>query len=222
MTNELRPGLPPLPRHMADLPIDRRGYPVPFFVALVNGEPDHRVVDPRARWQCMRFGLCWLCGKPLGTFRAFVVGPICAINRISSEPPSHLNCARYAVQACPFLSHPHAKRREACLPHEVKEPAGIHLTRNPGVALILATRTYTPFRVGDGMLFEIGPAESMGWYAEGRPATREEVKASIAGGLPSLIEAARVDGAEALRELDRRTAQLMAQVEQQFAGDACE
>lgn len=218
MPSELRPGLPPLPRHMLHLPIDKRGYPVPYFVAFVNGEPDHRIVEPQAVTRCLRHGLCWICGKPLGTFRAFTVGPMCAVNRINSEPPAHLDCARYAVQACPFLSRPHAKRRGADLPDDVKEPAGIHITRNPGVTLIWSTRNFRPVRMPDGgMLFELGDAELMEWYAEGRRATLAEVDASLADGLLHLLDIARADGTEAVREVRRRARALVEQVEQQYA-----
>lgn len=210
MTNELRPTLPPLPRHMARLPIDKRGYPVPFFVAIVNGEPDHRLVEPRAVRACMQQNLCWLCGNPLGAFRAFVLGPMCAITHTSAEPPSHLDCARYAVQACPFLTKPHAKRREAGMPEEKHNPGGTFILRNPGVALLWTTRSYRPFRSHDGgMLFEFGAAESMEWWAEGRAATCAEVEASIASGLPQLIEGAQRDGPDAVRELDERTGRLI-------------
>lgn len=219
MTNTLRPGLPPLPPKMRHLLIDKRGYPVPFFVAMIDGEPDHRIVDPQAMQHCVRHGRCWLCGHPLGTFRSFVVGPMCAINRVSGEPPSHLECARYAVQACPFMARPHARRREAGLPDtDLKQPAGIHLERNPGVVLIWTTRApLHRFKAPGGALFRMGPAESMEWFAEGRPATRKEIEDSIAGGLPALVDAAR-DGTPAERwELDRRTAELMQQIAHQYS-----
>lgn len=220
MTNELRAGLPPLPPRMQRMYIDRRGFPVPFFVAMIDGEPDHRIVDPRAMQVCVRQFRCWICGGPLGRFRSFTIGPMCAINRINSEPPSHLECARYAVKACPFLARPHAKRREAGMPDQpLNQPAGVHIDRNPGVALIWTTRTYKPFKTSDGgVLFDIGPAESMEWFAEGRPATRAEIDESIASGLQKLIEAAGEERDEAdLRELERRIAELHGVLDVAFA-----
>ena len=38
--------LPPLPRRFLGLPIDDRGYPVPWFVHWVDGKPDFRLVRP--------------------------------------------------------------------------------------------------------------------------------------------------------------------------------
>jgi len=214
MTNELRPGLPPLPPKMLGLPIDKRGFPVPFFVAMVNGEPDHRLVEPRAAKQCVELGRCWICGGQLGTYKSFVVGPMCAVNRISSEPPSHLECARYAAKACPFLSRPHAHRREAGLPEVIRDPAGVFEQRNPGVTLVWTTRTFKPFRApratgGSGVLFDMGAPESMEWYAEGRTALRAEVDASIASGLPKLVAMAQADNdPEGLRIVQRRAGEL--------------
>jgi hypothetical protein len=41
-----RPGLPPVPWRLRARPI-HRGYPVPWFVAEVDGVPDFRIVDSR-------------------------------------------------------------------------------------------------------------------------------------------------------------------------------
>src|SRR5687768_6618400 len=111
MTN-LRPGLPPLPDKLKGLAVDRRGYPVPFFVGYVGEEPDFRVVDPRKLLRCVKEKLCWVCGQPLDPIWVFVIGPMCGVNRISSEPPSHYQCARFSAEACPFLARPHMVRRE--------------------------------------------------------------------------------------------------------------
>lgn len=54
-----------------------------------------------------------------------------------------------------------------------------------------------------GILFTVGdPVETL-WFAEGRPATRDEVLASIDSGLPILRQQAEQDGEDALLELDR-------------------
>ncbi|HKX40911.1 MAG TPA: hypothetical protein VJO99_07120 [Burkholderiaceae bacterium] len=215
--NTLRPGLPPLPPKMAALPIDKRGFPVPYFVAIINGEPDHRIVEPRAVKACIEQKRCWICGGPLGVYRSFTVGPMCAVNRISGEPPSHLECARYAAQACPFLSRPHAHRREAGKPPETHVNEAM-LARNPGVALIWTTRTYRPFKGGGTVLFEMGSPDTMEWYAEGRNATRAEVDESIASGLPTLIGMAEAENdTEGLRIIQRRIAELNDVLDRTFA-----
>ncbi len=196
--NRLRPNLPPPPPKMARLPIDERGYPVPFFVAWSEGKPDHRLADPRAMKACVEQNRCWLCGGPLGRFRSFVLGPMCAVNRINSEPPQHLECALYAAKACPFLTRPNAKRREANMIEPHHEPAGVLLKRNPGAVCVWTTQSHRPFRQGGGLLFDLGPPHSMQWFVEGRPAKREEIEEAIRTGVPALMELARADGPKAV------------------------
>lgn len=180
----LRPELPELPRRIRGLPVDERGYPVPWFVADVYGKPDHRVVRPGGVSIALKRRLCWVCGGVLGAHKSFVAGPMCALNRVSAEPPSHLECADWSARACPFLSRPHARRRDAGKPEDVEKPAGVALMRNPGAALVWTTRR---FKVEHG-LCRMGDPEHVRWYAQGRPATREEVVASIDSGLPELAK----------------------------------
>jgi hypothetical protein len=193
----LREGLPPVPLRMRGLPLDERGYPVPYFVEWIDGKPDFRVTSQVKRVDCWRFKKCWLCGKPLGRFMSAVIGPMCVITRTSSEPFSHRDCCEFAVKACPFLSIPSAKRREACLPENDHCP-GDPILRNPGVAAIYATENPFPFGTGDGnFLFNVGDPLGVTWWAEGRLATREEVLYSIETGLPALEEACeKEDGPE--------------------------
>src|SRR5258708_39459955 len=95
-----------IPQRMARLPISPTGFPVPWFVAWVDGVPDFRVIGPDKIVQAVKRNLCWLCGQPKGIHHAFVIGPMCAINRTISEPSSHLECAQFAAVACPFLANP--------------------------------------------------------------------------------------------------------------------
>lgn len=187
MTTTLRPGLPPLPARIARLPI-HRGYPVPWFVAWIDGEPDFRVIGENKIPNAHNHRMCWICGELLGSFLAFTVGPMCAVNRISSEPPSHRECAEFAAIACPFLTRPHMVRREAGMPDGVKDAAGFGLKRNPGVAMVWVTKSYTVKRVDNGVLFVMGDPRSVECYAEGRKATPEEISRSVDTGIPLLME----------------------------------
>lgn len=213
--NDLRPELPPLPDRLKRLPI-ARGYPVPWFVAWLDdgglptepgtGVPDFRVLRPGAVALAHNKQRCWICGQPLGSYKTFTLGPMCAVNRTSAEPPSHLECADWSARACPFLSRPNARRRDEGLPGASVAPPGIMLKRNPGVALVWTTRSYKPVPDGQGgALFRVGDPTDVRWYAEGRPATREEVMASIDSGLPALREYAELERG-GVAALERQTA----------------
>lgn len=69
----LRPELPYLPRTMRELPVDKRGYPVPWFVDWINGEPEFRAMDRRKLFRAVKENLCWVCGKPLWRARAGIL-----------------------------------------------------------------------------------------------------------------------------------------------------
>lgn len=197
----LRPELTELPLRMRGLDVDERGRPIPWFVAWIDGKPEFR-----AKWrQAVRRKLCWVCGQQLGANLAFILGPMCLINRTISEPPSHRQCAEWSLKNCPFLSRPHMRRRENDMPDGAEDSAGIGIKRNPGVSLLWIAKDYQV--VDDGLgkpLIRVGDPLEFEWWCEGRPATREEVEASVDSGLPILEAVAREQGPEALAELARR------------------
>lgn len=198
----------PLPDRMRRLPVDARGFPVPKFVPWFDGKPEFRGFDGEHLRTCVRLKRCWLCGEPLGVHQTFVIGPMCAVNRVSSEPPSHHACAEYAAQACPFLSQPRMRRNEKDMP--AGEVAGVGLKRNPGVVLLWTTRSYTVFRPPNGgVLFTVGEPETLEFFCEGRKARRAEIVASIESGLPLLREPAAQEGPEAVAELEKMIAVAM-------------
>lgn len=203
--NVMRSELPPLTGRLAALPIDKRGYPVPWFVARIDGEPDHRIGDPVKLVRAIRFKLCWVCGEALGQFRTFVIGPMCAVNRVTAEPPTHRECAEYSVKACPFLTRPYMRRREAQMPYGVVDAAGCMIRRNPGVMVLWTTRDYKIFIPrGDRMpLFKLGDPTDCEWWTEGRIANLSEVQAAFDGGLPALVSVAEREGAAAVQALEQ-------------------
>lgn len=201
----MREDLPRLPEKMRHLPIDpQRRVPVPWFVAWVDGVPEFRAADARKFQEAIRDKRCWVCGEKLGTFLAFVLGPMCCITRTTSEPPCHYVCAEWSARVCPFLTKPRMVRREGNLPEEVVAPAGIPLDRNPGVAALWITHTFSIFTDHDGRpLLKVGDPEEVSFWSEGRIATLNEIRASVNGGLPTLCDLAKQDGKEAMRQLDR-------------------
>ena len=207
-----------MPTRMRRLPISPNGWPVPWFVEWFKdgkpcergeGEPDFRVVDPRKINKALKQHLCWVCGELMGVNKCFVIGPMCAVNRVISEPPSHRDCAIYAARVCPFLSKPKMSRNDKDLyagDGELRPglvgASGIHIARNPGAACVWITRTFQPFTPsGGGVLFSLGrPTETL-WFVEGRRATRKEVLASINSGFPILKDMAQQEGPEAVAAL---------------------
>lgn len=199
----------PMPPRIARLPRNHVGYPIPWFVAVLDdGTRDFRIADNERKRDAIRFRKCWMCGETLGRHAAFTVGPMCALNRISAEPPSHVACAVYAAKVCPFLATPSMRRRDSNMPTDQLVPvAGHMIERNPGVTLVWVTRTWKPFQppVGPkGVLFRFSDPTALHWFAEGRDATRAEVLASIDSGLPALQAACQLDAdpAGSLRILD--------------------
>ena len=210
--NELRKDLPALPAKMRQLPRDHRGFPIPWFVAVVpqTGERDFRIADYAKRAKAVKSKLCWVCGGKLGQFFAFVIGPMCAVSRTTSEPPCHLECAHFSAQACPFLIKPRMRRNE----NELEElgavgPPGVGILRNPGAACVWVTKSYRVFHVdptdlGSSWLITIGDPTDVFWYAHGRTATRAEVSDSITSGFPLLEAVAAKDGRDAIVALKQQ------------------
>jgi len=191
--------MPATPGRIDRLPRNKAGYPVPWFVATISGLPDFRIIKPGAIQEARARKLCWVCGTPFGRQedRAFVIGPMCAVNRVSAEPPSHRDCAVYSATRCPFLTRPDMVRRDRHIPADAVAPAGISIRRNPGVALVWVTgyRSWGTFPdPAGGTLFSIGDPREALWFARGRDATREEVLASIDSGMPILRDMADREG----------------------------
>ena len=209
--------LPSMPARIAGLRRDSRGYPVPWFVAWMDGpkvcvpgagKPDFRVIAPGKFEQAYNSGRCWICGDPLGRHKVYVLGPMCVVSRTTNEPASHRECAEFAATACPFLTNPRQKRSGKNLPDNRFVADGA-IDRNPGAVALYQTRLVEPFQAGRGVLFRLGPPERIDWYAEGRAATAREVEDSISSGYPLLVREAERCGREALAALPQQLADAM-------------
>jgi hypothetical protein len=186
---------------MRSLPI-QRGYPVPWFVAMVNGEYHFPTADAEKMREALKKHLCWVCGQPLGSYLSFVVGPMAVVNRHTSEPPAHHECAVFSARACPFLARPHMKRQKEHAEGSTP-PSGIFVERNPGAAAVWTTKNFWLRMMPNGApLFRMGEPTGVLWFAEGHPATREQAQEALAGSLPFLHDVAKPEGDEAMKELD--------------------
>lgn len=217
----LRPPYDPedMPTGIARLPLDGRGYPIPWFVdrdaPLKDGNPDFRIMDGKHLKLAIRERRCWICGGRITTHATFVAGPMCGVNRTSAEPPNHFACAQWAVKACPFLAIPKRLRDERAMPVNATQ-AGIGIKRNPGVAMLWMSSTWKTWRpdagqgVGPGVLFDLGDPLAVEWWCEGRAATRAEVMHSTETGLPFLLAEAVKGGPEHIFALGRMTERFLA------------
>ncbi len=192
----------PMPARIAALPrCPERQLPVPWFVAWLDGVPEFRCADSRKFKLAIEENRCWTCGEVLGAHKVFAIGPMCAVNRVTAEPPNHLDCAEYSARACPFLSNPKRRRRENDMPEE-RLVAGEMIRRNPGVTLLWSTKKFRPFRHGNGVLFRLSDPTQLSWWCRGRTATTEEIVDSIESGMPILRDIAAADGGNASAELE--------------------
>lgn len=209
----------PLPIRMRKLPISDKGFPIPAFVAWLNAEGntyvregtpdavrDFRVINHHHVDRCYRLSRCWICNEPLGVYRVFAIGPMCAVSRVTMEPPSHRDCVEYATRACPFMMRPRMRRNEKDKGYDRSDIPGLHLDRNPGVFCLWQTPIFSRFEAEGGMLCRLGPPQRVDWISEGRPATRQEVMESIDSGMPFLRRNANT--AELMESLERGLAQL--------------
>ena len=195
--------LPPMHGRIAKLPRDYRGFPIPWFVAeMKDGTRDFRVASAHKQELAIRNQLCWVCGERLGKFLAFVVGPMCVVNRATAEPPCHQDCAEFSATACPFLIRPRMRRNENDMPPDYFNPGGDMILRNPGVACVYTTQSYRREKLDNGEIIRMGAPWQVLWFAEGKPATRDQVRASIDSGLPLLMDAARRIGPEAVEQTE--------------------
>jgi hypothetical protein len=189
----------PMPQRIRALPRDARGWPVPRFVEWFDGKPDFRVMNPAHMARCIQRKKCWICGEPLGRWLVFVLGPMCVVNVLTSEPPSHFDCAQYAARVCPFLAMPSASYRPARDGSE--PPPGIMLAHNPGVCALWTCREYKVEKVGKGVLFKPGAATKVEWWSNGRGATAPEIAQAVGKGMRHLCATAIAEGNGAVEAL---------------------
>lgn len=172
------------------------GFVVPYFVAFFKegqqcnegtegAVPSFPTTDYRRLVSCRKHNRCWICGQQLGTFKAFVFGPASALARSSYEPPSHRDCARYALQVCPYLVNPgfkHTTERDGFALREGETVLPEVQPDNPGVGVMWVTRRYDveardPSR--GIVIFCPGDPEYVELWHRGRMATYKEAADAI-------------------------------------------
>jgi hypothetical protein len=103
-----------IPDLMRKLPLDHRGYPIPFIVLRDDtGRPHFTINDTRKVAYTLKHDLCGICGEKLHRGRWMVGGPMSAFHPDGTyiDGPLHADCMRYAMQACPYLGAPNYSKR---------------------------------------------------------------------------------------------------------------
>lgn len=104
----------PIPERMRDLKKDRRGLPIPANVLVdKDGKPHFTINNHTIRNKHIMEQLCGICGKKLLRGRWSVGGPASALTEegVYYDSPLHYECARYALQVCPYLAMPSYGKR---------------------------------------------------------------------------------------------------------------
>lgn len=102
----------PIPKELAHLKLDSRGYPIPYFVSYRDGEPEFRIMDTNRLQMIVERKVCHICGKKLPSdYCYFIAGPMGLKNKISTDAGMHRVCAEFSMKACPHLYLQKAERR---------------------------------------------------------------------------------------------------------------
>jgi len=110
----MRPGEVPIPARMRHLERDARGYAIPWTVFRdTSGRAHFTINDENRRQRVIREDRCPICLTKLLRGRWFVGGPASAFHAHGAyiDPPMHTECARYALQVCPYLAAPNYAKR---------------------------------------------------------------------------------------------------------------
>jgi hypothetical protein len=99
-----------IPARLRRFPLWKDKYLIHYTVYVdEKGIPDFRVMNAENRAVAMATKACHLCGYSLGTEpMVFIGGPQTAEHHVFLDGPMHDDCARYAIQICPYLVSPTA------------------------------------------------------------------------------------------------------------------
>lgn len=126
----------PMPKTMRSLPVDHRGYPVPFMAMKdATGKPMFAINDDRKTVKCFTKRLCSICGRRRDE-DWFVGGIRCFTHPLGAflDPPAHRACAEYALRVCPFIANPsYGRRIDGKIAERAALPAGMGIAVEPSL-----------------------------------------------------------------------------------------
>lgn len=151
-----------IPDRMAQLPRDARGLPLPY---MTGDTGDFRIID-RERWEeIVTRRLCGICAQELDYWIAFVGSQGNVDTRVFLDPGMHVECARYSIEACPFLSLPHARRSGRALPADGRVYTAPPVReRPPRMALYLTRGFEITVHPGVGRAILAAAPKSVEWF----------------------------------------------------------
>lgn len=161
-----------IPDCMKHLPLDSRGYPIPYFGATApDGTPDFRVVDPDRWVECVTGRKCGITGLPLGYEMAFVGWPNSILGRTFTDAPMIPEAAEYALKACPFLAAP--KFGYAAMSSVEKQGGAVRVnpemsTTRPEVFGMGITRSYLILHHGNSFVLKAAQFRRISYWKHGR------------------------------------------------------
>jgi hypothetical protein len=127
-----------IPESLSHLKVDHRGYPIPFFVPIVNGEPNFKFADQKKQILCIDKGLCHICGiKLIKGVYYFISGPLGLKNKVVTDPAMHKHCAEFALAVCPHMFFEKAERKA-----EVPEGPSVHAPGKPSELYLIKSDKY--------------------------------------------------------------------------------
>lgn len=126
----------PIPDRVASLPRDERGYPIPYFIPIVDGKENFKYMDAPKQLRCATQRICMICGQKLLPKQYwYITGPIGRKNFTVSDPAMHEECARYSLAVCPHMHYEKADRTTGA---DESPPEIVVLAKPPQVFLIHA------------------------------------------------------------------------------------
>lgn len=124
----------PIPLRLSKNDRDRRGLPIPYIVYRdKDGQPHFTVDDTKAVNWALSQKLCGLCGEPLQLGQMWLIGgPISSFleDGMFATPPAHEECARYAVQVCPYIAasnYSNLIEAKTLKPQAIHDALGVHI-----------------------------------------------------------------------------------------------
>lgn len=144
-----------IPKELAHLKKDGRGYPIPFFVHEVNCEPEFRFLSYERQKMILDCRLCGICGKPLSDDDTyFIGGPLTLQNFLSTDAGMHKVCAEFSLKACPHMFHRKAQRRDNDLAGMLvkMQESPIHVAAKPPFYLLIKASRWQKVWIGKELL----------------------------------------------------------------------